>query len=85
MDCLVNNIQPPPMTYMQQPHMAYMQQPPHMSYMQQLQTPVYRPEMHSSDGNCSGVPIGGFSGMLAGASLDVDIERVFVSQGRSEE
>ncbi|TQD86467.1 hypothetical protein C1H46_027956 [Malus baccata] len=70
------------MPYMQQPPMPYMQQP-QLPYMHQLsyQMPAYRPEMPSSDD----VPIGGFCGMLAGAALDVDMGRVFGSQGGSEE
>ncbi|KAM2594281.1 hypothetical protein TB1_043331 [Malus domestica] len=65
------------MAYMQQPPMAYMQQQPPMSYMQQppYQMPIYRSEMPSHDGICSDVPIGGFSGMLAGGPLDVDMTR----------
>ncbi|KAB2626005.1 hypothetical protein D8674_017665 [Pyrus ussuriensis x Pyrus communis] len=51
-----------------------MQQPPY-------QMPVYRPEMLSPDGFSSDVPIGGFSGMLAGAAFDVDLMRASVSQG----
>ncbi|RXH71569.1 hypothetical protein DVH24_018924 [Malus domestica] len=78
------NQQPPyllyptqPMAYMQQPPMAYMQQQPPMSYMQQspYQMPVYRPEMASHDGIYADVPIGGFSGMLAGGQIDVDMTR----------
>ncbi|RXI04476.1 hypothetical protein DVH24_038750 [Malus domestica] len=47
--------------------------------------PVYRPEMASPDGFSLDVPTGGFSGMLVGAALDVDMTRVFGSQGGSEE
>ncbi|TQE10626.1 hypothetical protein C1H46_003739 [Malus baccata] len=70
------------MPYMQQPPMPYMHQPP-MPYMQQppYEMPTYRPEMPSSDD----VPIRGFSGMVAGAPLDVGMGRVFGSQGGSEE
>ncbi|KAM1197653.1 hypothetical protein ACFX2G_009309 [Malus domestica] len=67
-------MQQPPMSYMQQPHMPYMQQPPY-------QMPAYRPKMPSSDD----VPIRVLFGMLAGAPLDVDMARVFGSQGGSEE
>ncbi|KAB2605769.1 hypothetical protein D8674_005486 [Pyrus ussuriensis x Pyrus communis] len=63
-----------PMAYMQQPHMPYMQLLPY-------QVHAYRPEMPSSND----VPIGVFSGMLTGAPLDVDMARVFGSQGGSEE
>ncbi|KAB2605353.1 hypothetical protein D8674_005070 [Pyrus ussuriensis x Pyrus communis] len=53
--------------------MSYMQQPPY-------QMPVYQPEMPSPGGFSLGVPIGGFSGMLAGAAFDVDLSRAFRSQ-----
>ncbi|RXI05058.1 hypothetical protein DVH24_006315 [Malus domestica] len=76
-----------PMAYMQQPPMAYMQQQPPMSYMHQppYQMHVYRPEMASHDGICPDVPIGGFSGMLAGGPLDVDMTRFIGSQGGSQQ
>ncbi|RXH69043.1 hypothetical protein DVH24_031376 [Malus domestica] len=75
-----------PMTYMQQPPMPYMQQPP-MSYMQHpspYQMPVYRPEMVAPAGFCPQVPVGGFSGMLAGGGFDVDLTRVFGPDGGSQ-
>ncbi|KAM2591131.1 hypothetical protein TB2_043564 [Malus domestica] len=58
--------------------MSYMQQPPY-------QMPVYRPEMASYDGICPDVTIGGFSRMLAGGPLDVDMTRFIGSQGGSQE
>ena len=66
------------MPYMQHPPMSYMQQPPH------YQVPVYRPEMATPGGFCPEVPAGGFSGMLAGAGFDVDLTRVFGSDGGSQ-
>ncbi|XP_068316980.1 uncharacterized protein [Pyrus communis] len=75
-----------PMPYMQQPPMPYMQQPP-MPYMQQppYQVPVYRPEMAAPSGSFPEVPVGGFSGMLAGVGFDVDLSRIFGSDGGSQE
>ncbi|XP_048423896.1 annexin A11-like [Pyrus x bretschneideri] len=75
-----------PMPYMQQPPMPYMQQPP-MPYMQQppYQVPVYRPEMAAPSGSFPEVLVGGFSGMLAGVGFDVDLSRIFGSDGGSQE
>ncbi|KAB2620849.1 pinin-like [Pyrus ussuriensis x Pyrus communis] len=67
-----------PMPYMQQPPMPYMQQPPY-------QVPVYRPEMAAPSGSFPEVPVGGFSGMLAGVGFDVDLSRIFGSDGGSQE
>ncbi|KAB2623469.1 pinin-like [Pyrus ussuriensis x Pyrus communis] len=60
-------------------------QPP-MPYMQQLpyQVLVYRPEMTSPSGFCPGIPAGEVSGMLTGVGFDVDLTRVFGSQGGSQ-
>ncbi|KAB2612728.1 pinin-like [Pyrus ussuriensis x Pyrus communis] len=66
-----------PMTYMQQPPMPYMQQPPY-------QVLVYRPEMAAPSGFCPEVPARGFSGMLAGVGFDVDLSRIFGSDGGSQ-
>ncbi|XP_048432156.1 eukaryotic translation initiation factor 4 gamma-like [Pyrus x bretschneideri] len=66
-----------PMPYMQQPPMPYMQQPPY-------QVPVYRPEMAAPSGSFPEVPVGGFSGMLAGVGFDVDLSRIFGSDGGSQ-
>ncbi|KAB2625796.1 pinin-like [Pyrus ussuriensis x Pyrus communis] len=66
-----------PMTYMQQPPMPYMQQPPY-------QMLVYRLEMAAPSGFCPEVPDEGFSGMLAGVGFDVDLLRIFGSDGGSQ-
>ncbi|CAN6718037.1 unnamed protein product [Malus baccata var. baccata] len=79
-------LMPTPMPYMQQPSMPYMQHPP-MSYMQQpshYQTPVYRPEMAAPAVFCPEVPVGGFSGMLAGGGFDVDFTRYLGADGGSQ-
>ena len=49
--------------------------------------PVYRPEVPSADGISPEFPnpVIGFPGIRAGASLDVDMTRVFGSRGGSEE
>ncbi|CAN6718380.1 unnamed protein product [Malus baccata var. baccata] len=67
----LTNMQQPPMPYMQHPPMSYMQQPP------PYQMPVYQPEMAAPVGFCSEVPVGGFSGMIAGGGFDVDLTRIF--------
>ncbi|KAM2479333.1 hypothetical protein PS1_003087 [Malus domestica] len=46
---------------------------------------VYRPEMASHDRIYLDAPIGGFSGMLAGGPLDVDMTRFIGSQGGSQQ
>ncbi|XP_050142209.1 uncharacterized protein LOC126618166 [Malus sylvestris] len=77
---------PTPMSYMHQPPMPYMQHLP-MSYMQQpphYQTPVYRPEMAAPAVFCPEVPVGGFSGMLAGGGFDVDFTRYLGADGGSQ-
>ncbi|KAB2607136.1 hypothetical protein D8674_038803 [Pyrus ussuriensis x Pyrus communis] len=80
--------QPPQQSGQSQPSPAY----PYAGNNQQplypqppYQVPVYRPEMAAPSGSFPEVPVGGFSGMLAGVGFDVDLSRIFGSDGGSQE